>query len=207
MVRLSFFIVLFSLSSLAGQDDFLRSLAVEVCDCLDGNASELVATDCLEAVALSKEKRIRQEYGLEVSIPVQRDLLSASMVDYLLEVCPLLRTIRPNEDYREFRWADGKPSISESRRFTTAKRPLADTLVTITSEPPATWRASGRLLAQPGSKGLRLLNVDNQEMNFELPSSAARKRDFDPGDEISLTYRREWRPAEGVIVLVVVGID
>lgn len=208
MIRLSLILLFVFPLTVFGQDDFLRALAVEVCACLEGNATESVASDCLESKSMDKSEIILKRYGLDAHISVQRDKLAEMMIDYLLDVCPLLKTVRPENEENEFRWADSKRTAeSAKRQFTSRKRPPADSLGTVTSEPPVVWRASGILLAQPGSKGLRLRTEDAQEIGFELPTSVARRRDFDAGDEISLSYRREWRPEEGRIVLVVTGID
>lgn len=208
MIRLLLPLLLLSSPELSGQDAFLQVLSREVCSCLDGKTSEAVAQDCLEALTVSQAKTIRKRYDLDASIPAQRDQLTELMLDYLLSECPLLKTIRIKSEENEFRWADGQRNDEASvQQFTARKGPPADTSGTFTSEPPSVWRASGTLLAQPGSKGLRLLTVEKKELSFELPSSVARRRDFDPGDEISLTYRREWRPGEDRVVLVVTGID
>ena len=210
MQQLFVLLALILFSPLRAQDDFLRSLAVEVCSCLNSDGtdfSETSAPGCLETVAIRHEKILRQRYNLLVANADQRDLLSEWLVDDLLEVCPVLRTIRPKEAQREFHWSDSRPDRSSLvPRFTALKQPVADSLVTMTSEPPAVWKASGELMTQPGSKGLRLRTVDGEELKFYLPVSVARKRDFDPGDLVSLSYRREWRLAESRIILVVVRI-
>ncbi len=208
MVRLMLFLLLISSLALSGQDDFLRELSAEVCTCLDGNTSEPVARDCFEGLALRKSDDIWQGYQLDVSVATQRDKLAEMMVDYLLSACPLLETVRLKNDENEFRWADGLRSKgSAAQQFKARKRPLADTSTTITTESPLVWRATGTLITQPGSKGLHLRTAAQKELRFELPTAVARRRDFDPGDNISLTYRREWRIAEGKVVLVVVSID
>jgi len=116
------------------------------------------------------------------------------MLDYLMSGCPLLKTVRLENDENEFRWADSRRlDESSTPQFMARKGPPADTSQVITSEPPLVWWAQGTLLAQPGSKGLRLLTDKKRELSFELPSAVARRRDFDRGDEVSLTYRREWR--------------
>lgn len=208
MLRLSLFLFLVSSLPICGQDNLLRALSQEVCDCLEGKTSETVARDCLESVTITEAKTIRRRYDLDVTIPFQRSLFAEVLLDQLMEACPLLQTVRPSGDRNEFRWADGgQAGALNASRFTARKRPAADTTAIITSEPPLVWRAAGKLLAQPGSKGLRLLNDAGQEINFELPASVARKRDFDPGDQVRLSFRREWRPKEGRIVLVVENIE
>jgi hypothetical protein len=208
MVRLSLILLLFSSLTLSAQDNFLRGLAQQVCNCLDGDTSDTVASDCLKAVALRKGRSIRQRYKLDVSVSAERDLLTELMLDYLISECPLLQTVRPDLEENEFRWADQQRGGEDSaRQFKARKRPPPDTASIVTSEPPLVWRATGTLLAQPGSKGLRLLTAEEQELSFELPTAVARGRDFDPGDTVSLSYRREWRPKEGRVVLVVMGID
>lgn len=212
MQQLFVLLALLHLSSpLRAQNDFLRSLAVEVCSCLNDGGNDLSGTSalgCLETVALRHEKTLRKRYDLLAASAGQRDLLSALLVDDLLEVCPVLLTVRPAEEQREFRWADGRPDRKPpAPSFSAPKGPPADSLATITSEPPAVWRASGELITQPGRKGLRLRTAGGEEMKFDLPFGVARKRDFDAGEVVSLSYRREWRLAEGRIVLVVLGID
>jgi hypothetical protein len=200
-----------SLSSLKAQDAFLRELATEVCHCLNENESDLTessATGCLATVATRNKKELRHRYDLIASDAYHRDLLAEYLVDDLLAVCPILRTIRPEEVEREFRWADSREGIKHgSPAFNAPKRPPADSSNAITSEPPAVWRATGVLLAQPGSKGLRLRTEEGKEMTFDLPAAVVRRRDFDPGDTVSLSYRREWHVRENQIVLVVLDID
>ena len=207
MARLTLLVLLLSSVTLSAQDDFLRGLARDVCNCLDGRTTEAIATDCLKTVATDEAKAIRRRYEIDVSFALQRSILAELMLDYLLSECPLLQTIRPDQEENEFRWADRLRSReTPARKFIADKRPPPDTTI-ITSEPPLVWRATGTLLVQPGSKGLRLLTRNGEELNFEFPIAVARKKDFDAGDEVSLVYRREWRPGEGRIVLVVTGID
>ena len=193
---------------LAAQDELLAVLSVSVCDCLDGNTYRGVAAGCLDSLARNQAKSIRQRYDLDVAVPVQRAYLAELMMDQLLENCPLLKTVRLEEEENEFRWADRRRVTEASvRKFQARKRPPADAPGRITAEPPPVWRASGALLTQPGSKGLRLRTATGEELTFELPAAVARRRDFDPGDEVRLTYRREWRPRERRIVLVVTEIE
>jgi len=190
MLKLLLSLFLLSSFALWGQDEFLEALSVEVCNCLDGKTSEAVALNCFENLATSKSKTIQKRY------------------DYLMSGCPLLKTVRLENDENEFRWADSRRlDESSTPQFMARKGPPADTSQVITSEPPLVWRAQGTLLAQPGSKGLRLLTDKKRELSFELPSAVARRRDFDRGDEVSLTYRREWRTREGRLVLVVTEIE
>lgn len=211
MRSLSILISILTLSSLTAQDEFLRSLATEVCSCLSENESELTessAAGCLVTVATRNKKTLRQGYNLIASDVDHRDLLAEFLVDDLLEVCPILLTIRPERTQNEFRWADGRRGRKlNAPEFSAPKRPPPDPSATITSEPPSVWRVSGVLLAQPGSKGLWLRTKKGEELTFDLPAAVVRKRDFDPGDTVSLSYRREWRLAEGRIVLVVISID
>jgi len=171
MHRLFLSIFLVYSTCLTAQDEFLRAFAIEICNCLDGKTTGDIATACLEELATAKSKAIRRRYDLDVSIPLQRDVLSEIMVDELINVCPLLRTVRPKNEETEFRWADGtRISDSSEPQFKSRKAPPADTASVITSEPPPVWRAAGRLVIQPGSRGLRLQTETGRELHFELPA-------------------------------------
>ncbi|TXF87630.1 hypothetical protein FUA23_18185 [Neolewinella aurantiaca] len=210
MRSLSILVLLFYLLPLMGQNEPLRSLAVEICTCLNDANTELteeLGTQCLIAVAEDHEKMLRQAYNLDARNPEHRDVLSDFLIEPLLEVCPLLRTVRPKDEPQEYRWADSRKDRNTVARFRSPKNPPADTFLRSTTEPPARWRAAGTLSTQPGSKGLRLVTDEGKELNFELPAAVARKRDFDPGQKISLSYRREWRVNEDRVVLVVLTID
>ena len=89
MQQLFVLLALILFSPLRAQDDFLRSLAVEVCSCLNSDGtdfSETLAPGCLETVAIRHEKILRQRYNLLVANADQRDLLSEWLVDDLLEI-------------------------------------------------------------------------------------------------------------------------
>ena len=184
-------------------------LTDELCDCFEAypEPNHQVADTCLTRVLPTERALIQKRYDLDMNRRGHRFHLAREISELLIERCPLLASFRPVTTERQLRWSDRPAAATVTRPLYTAPRRLPKMPPAVVSEAPPQRRASGVLLLRPGSRGLRLRTDEGQELYFELPAAAARKRDFKAGQRISLSYRREWRPAEHRIVPVVVAID
>lgn len=198
----------FWMAVLPAQDTYFTRLAGEVCSCMERVSVEpvdLQATNCMREVALANEETLRKRYGLIAAEAAQRDLLADRLTGDLLSDCPLLATLNFERE-EEDRWADrDRPTAEELRLFKSAKGPPADPAGTITGEPPAEWVAEGAVQRLAGGNMLLLLTT-GETMELELPTGVSRLRRIRVGDELRLSFRREWRKGENRIVNVILGV-
>ena len=197
---------------LSAQAELLTHLADSLCVCLERATAgpERAAPACLRSVLLTERVALRKRYDLDVANPRQRSYVAEQLTDLLIDRCALLATYQPAALETENRWSDLSADRTTGDRPAPAHTspkgppPPADRPL---GEPPPEYRLSGTLLARPGQNGLRLRTAGGTTYTFELPTAVTRKRDFRAGQVITLSYRREWRPAAGRVVLVVVAID
>jgi hypothetical protein len=197
------------MGSLPAQDAYFARLASEVCSCMERISVEPVdrqATNCLREVALANEKTLFKRYNLIAAESSQRDLLADRLAGDLLRDCPLLAALNYDKE-EEFRWSDRElPQNPEPLQFRSAKGPPADPAGSVTGEPPANWLVEGAVQRVAGGN-LVLQLATGKTLSFELPTGIARSSRIRAGDELTLSYRREWRKAENQIVYVVIGVE
>jgi hypothetical protein len=208
-MRILFSLVVFCwVAVLPAQDAYFARLAGEVCSCMERFSVERVhlqATNCLREVALANEESLRIRYNLMATEASQRDLLADRLAEDLVRDCPLLATLNYDTE-EEFRWSDrDRPDLVEPMRFRSAKDPPADPAETITGEPPTAWLAEGKLERMAGGKLLlRLTSGDTMELEYS--SGIFRPRRVKTGEELKLSFRREWRKEERRIINVVLEV-
>ncbi|WP_020567203.1 hypothetical protein [Neolewinella persica] len=195
--------------SLPAQDTYIAQLASEVCNCMERISVESVnrqATNCLREVAVANEKTLLKRYNLVAAESSQRDLLAERLAEDLLRDCPILATLNYDKE-EEFRWSDReRPPAPELMLFSSDKGPPADPADSVTGESPIKWLAEGTVKRVAAGRMLLEIGTGNI-LSFELPSGIARPRRIKSGDELKLSFRREWRKGENRIVHVVTGIE
>lgn len=206
LLFLSFFIS----TGLVGQAELYEEVASDICQCLgksDESGGPNRAMECMTASIGTYRQELRQVLDLSGSQRISRNQLTEVLLEPLVENCPLLETLFPMIEEVEYRWSDNPVSASGAR-IVTAKFPKADPKETTTTEAPAQWRASGRLLTRAGGGTLRLEMDSGEIWQFELPGRVARGKKLVVGEPLDILYRREWRTTDerGVVVKVVTEI-
>jgi len=208
-IFLLFFPFLIS-AGVTAQTELYDEVAEDICNCLEeSEAAESSdrAWECMTASISSYRQALRKSLALSASERISRQQLTELLLDPLADNCPLLETLLPMAEEVEYRWSDN-PATASGGRIMTPKSPPKNLPETTTTEAPAQWRASGRLIARPGGGQLRLETESGDILSFELPGRAARGQKFRVGDLLNVQYRREWRtsPEGGIVVKVVTEI-
>ncbi|MFK8161752.1 MAG: hypothetical protein AB8H12_04750 [Lewinella sp.] len=203
------FVVSFWITQLPGQEAYFVRLASEVCNCMERISVEPInkqAINCLREVALANEESLRRRYSLVAREASQRDLLAERLAGDLVRDCPLLSTINYEKE-EELRWSDkDRPVITEPQQFRSTKGPPADPADSITGEPPLEWRAEG-ILQRLAARNILLLLTNGETMMLELPAGVARSNRLKEGDQLRLSFRREWRKGENQVINVVIDVQ
>jgi hypothetical protein len=208
-MRLLFCLVMLTwMAVLPAQDAYFARLAGEVCSCMERFSVEPVdqqAINCMREVALANKETLRKRYSLNAAEATQRDFLADRLAGDLLRDCPLLGTLNYDKE-EELRWSDGgQQEIFERLPFQSVKNPPADAAGGVTGEPPLEWMVEGTVQRLSGGR-LQLLLATGKTMDLELPTGISRLRRMKAGDELKLSFRREWRKGARRIINVVVGL-
>ncbi|MEO0734853.1 MAG: hypothetical protein AAFZ52_18595 [Bacteroidota bacterium] len=206
---LTLLLLLFLAPAAAQKEPSPATLAEAFCQCMQG-PHELSprgkAEECLQQVATRHQEYLREEWDLDARKRAHRMRLAEALVDPLALNCPYLQTLNVRAE-TELRWSDRRAAPPATNQYVSPKSPPADERTRISGEVPAQWRATGELLERFPSKTLRLRLENGREISLEVPLSLRREGRLAVGQEVRITYRREWRKEpQGQVVNVLTGV-
>lgn len=194
---------------LYGQPNMLDKLAEELCGCVtDGGLTPAAADSCLVVLCDDNAVKLEDVFKLDAKSIYHRRALANRLATRLVHQCPIMTTLSADvNEERELRWSDAKIPISDASDFALrSAKGLAPPAKAGATEPATVPTVSGTLVERPGPNGLRLRLADGRVWYFRLPKAVSRKRDFRKGQQVTLTYLREWRITDGIVVRVVTKI-
>lgn len=206
LLAISFFLAALNLAR--AQDNIFSRMAEDICQCLEENGGEvspILARECLRTVALENAPALMENYNLVAAEASQRELLMERLSEELLLTCPLLRTLRMDDEVDD-KWSDVQSvKTREQALYSSDKKPPPDPPARVTAEPPWEWRLAGTI-SQLTADGLTLVDATGSPLELEMPVALRRQHRLLIGAALTVRYRREWRKGKGVVVNVLTEI-